>query len=134
MSKVEGLKALTGKLQQLEKSKKHKGGSVIVFYATNYAVYVHENLQAAHGKAYNAKHRGEKKFKSRGPKQQAKFLEGPARKYQDEIAADIVRAAKKGVDLLDAIKVGGLRLQRESMKIVPVDQTHLKGSADTKIE
>lgn len=53
---------------------------VQVGYTAGYAIYVHENLDAAHGAAFNAKYRKEIKegrMRSRGAKQKAKFLEDP---------------------------------------------------------
>lgn len=53
-----------------------------VGYTAAYAVFVHEILTNAHGAAYNAKHSAEIAAgleHSRGPNQQAKFLEQPAR-------------------------------------------------------
>lgn len=70
---------------------------VVVSYGdgASYAVFVHENLDAAHGSEFNTKHADEilavkKAHRSnantglfnRGPNQQAKFLEQPAREYR----------------------------------------------------
>ena len=63
---------------------------VRVGYTAEYAVYVHENLDAAHGAEYNAKY-GEG---LRGNNQQAKFLEQPARQYAAQIG-DLVREEAK---------------------------------------
>lgn len=49
---------------------------VVVEYLQEYAIYVHENLEALHGAAYNAEYGGEGE-RLRGPRQQAKFLERP---------------------------------------------------------
>ncbi len=57
----------------------------VVGYTSDYAVYVHEDLEKAHGEIYNQKYAAEiadpnnKRFHSRGPNQQAKFLETPMR-------------------------------------------------------
>jgi len=90
--------------------------SVIVGYTANYAVYVHENLNVAHKVG------------------QAKFLEQPLRELSDELAGLIARAMKAGSSLGDGLLLAGLRLQRESQKLVPVDTGNLKGSAFTKKE
>lgn len=90
-----------------------KPASVIVGYTQSYAVHVHENLQAVH------------------PVGQAKYLEQPARMYANEIAAIVRQAYQRGVRLGLALVMGGLRLQRESQKLVPVDTAALKGSAFT---
>lgn len=69
-------------------------------YGTEYAVYVHENPDAAHGAEFNTKHAdriaGSKKYRkrkklgrsriwfNRGPNQQYKFLEQPFRENRPE--------------------------------------------------
>jgi len=71
---------------------------IIVGYTADYAVWVHENLNAAHGKVFNEKHaaeivaaRGTKGgtaaggMFNRGEEQQAKFLEKPAREERRTI-------------------------------------------------
>ncbi len=64
---------------------------IVVGYTAAYAVYVHENLLAAHGRAFNIKHAAEiankknKSFRSRGENQQAKFLERPMRLFRNEM-------------------------------------------------
>jgi hypothetical protein len=73
---------------------------VWVVYTANYAVYVHENLDAAHGKAYNLKYAEQisarlKGFHSRGENQQAKFLEEPARLHQDRLGQIIHEEVSK---------------------------------------
>ena len=57
---------------------------VVVGYTAAYAIYVHENLDAAHGREYNIKYAKQiaakwKGFHKRGENQQAKFLELPCR-------------------------------------------------------
>lgn len=67
--------------------------SAVVFYATDYAIYVHENEDAAHGEDFNRKyaveierHKGQHKYWfNRGPKQQAKFLETPLREDRTKL-------------------------------------------------
>lgn len=68
---------------------------IVVGYTAAYAVYVHENLTTAHGRAYNVKYAGQiadkkdKSFHSRGENQQAKFLERPMRTLRKEMLAII---------------------------------------------
>jgi hypothetical protein len=83
---------------------------VIVGYTAGYAVYVHENLEALHGNAFNiayadkinahtrvikkGKKAGElrytsKRWRPRGENQQAKFLETPMRTKRKEMMAII---------------------------------------------
>ena len=74
---------------------------IVVGYAQGYAVYVHEDLEKAHGAAFNEKYAeliadpGNKRFRSRGPNQQAKFLEQPARELRPVILKIIHQEAKK---------------------------------------
>jgi hypothetical protein len=73
---------------------------VTVGYTANYAVYVHEDLDKKHGQSFNiyyaaeiAKHPKHGPFRhDRGPDQNAKFLEMPARRYVPEMRA-IIRGA-----------------------------------------
>jgi hypothetical protein len=85
---------------------------VTVGYSKEYAVFVHENLEAAHGAEFNRKHADKiakvkqiaKKQKRkvrvkdiyfrRGENQQAKFLETPLRTKYKEILEKIATAAK----------------------------------------
>lgn len=80
-------------------------GIVSVGYTAAYAVYVHENLEAAHGRAYNVKHKEEIMNPDRahtvrsgnfqrGSAQQAKFLEAPCRTYRMELLRIILQTAK----------------------------------------
>ena len=76
---------------------------IIIGYSaeTGYAIYVHENLEAAHGKEFNIKHAEEiasastsaqkRVWFERGENQQAKFLEQPAREKRREILRIIYR-------------------------------------------
>jgi len=83
---------------------------VVVGYTAAYAVYVHEDLSKAHGRAFNVKHAAEIEraralglkaataeggMFPRGENQQAKFLEAPARTKRREIMAIISREARK---------------------------------------
>ena len=74
---------------------------IIVGYTALYSVYVHEDLEATHGEAYNRKYAEEiadpnnKRFRSRGANQQAKFLEQPARNLRPVILKIIHQEAKK---------------------------------------
>jgi len=82
---------------------------IVVGYTAKYAVYVHEDLEKAHGEMFNIKHaqeiaaargtaRGTAKggMFRRGKGQQAKFLEKPARENRGEIIDIIKRNAKVG--------------------------------------
>jgi len=79
---------------------------VTVGYTAEYAAYVHEDLDKAHGKEFNVKHADEianasKKARTaagglfnRGEEQQAKFLETPARTKRTEMLAIIAAEIK----------------------------------------
>lgn len=87
---------------------------VIVGYTAGYAVYVHENLDAAHGRDFNTKYadriaskgktnkQGKTTWKAkdywhpRGEEQQAKFLEKPAREKRLSIFKIIANEILKG--------------------------------------
>ncbi len=74
---------------------------IVVGYTAGYAVYVHEDLEKAHGTAFNEKYAEQiadpknKQFHSRGSNQQAKFLEQPARQLKPVILRIIYQEAKK---------------------------------------
>ena len=73
---------------------------IIVGYgseACDYAVFVHEGLDKAHGKAFNIKYAKEiaaGTMPNRGENQQAKFLERPAREERRTIIRIIQREAR----------------------------------------
>lgn len=84
--------------------------SVVVGYTASYAIFVHENLSAAHGRAFNIKHadkiaRANSRMRKgrarsrvyfrRGANQQAKFLEKPVRENTDKIFKIISGTAGK---------------------------------------
>lgn len=114
MASVHGAEKLNQQLQaKVLKSSKQ---DVAVGYTANYAVYVHENLEAHH------------------PVGQAKFLEEPFRTMRDQLVASIVKAVNEGMPLQTAMLLAGLKLQRASQLLVPVDTGNLKGSAFTRLE
>ena len=149
MAKIEGLERVKRAIEQivfrhLEQPNAVRGESVIVGYTAAYAIHVHENMEAAHGAAYNVKHaqyykRGKRKGEvkiQRGPQQQAKFLEQPARELNNDgtLARIMTDAVRNGAKLQHAIYLAALQLQRASQLIVPVDTGNLRGSAFTAKE
>jgi len=68
-----------------------------VGYTAEYAIYVHENLDAVHGAEYNQKY-ADGSEKQRGPNQKAKFLEDPAREERGTmfsiIEAEVLKEMK----------------------------------------
>jgi hypothetical protein len=115
MPDVLNLRALRQAMNKLvAQSYQRHDGSVMVGYAASYGLYVHENLSARHTVG------------------QAKFLEQPARELSDNgTLGNIVRTETPRVGLRKALLMAGLRLQRESQQLVPVDTGNLKGSAFT---
>lgn len=93
-----------------------KGGSVIVGYTANYAIYVHENVGAHFQR----------------PGAQAKFLEEPLRKNKKKYVRIVSDTVEKGGTFRQGLLLGGLALQRDSQKICPVDTGNLRASAFTR--
>ncbi len=117
MAKVEGLNELIAQLKAKERKVLEETDiSVVVGYTQNYALYVHENIEAKH------------------PVGQAKFLEQPFRELKDTIVSIVMRAVKNGASFGMGLLMAGLRIQRESQQLVPVDTGALKGSAFTRRE
>jgi hypothetical protein len=115
MASVQGLNKILSALEH-EKTKAPREIRVVVGYTAAYAVYVHENTQMFHRVG------------------QAKFLEQPARDMQAELTKTVEDYSKKGATLAQALYVAGLKLQRASQKLVPVDTGALKASAFTRVE
>ena len=116
MTSVEGVKAVQAKLSALLKKAQQPVENVIVGYTQNYAIYVHEDLTAHHTVG------------------QAKYLEQPARQLGPTLGKMIATAYKNGATINQALLLAGLRLQRESQQLVPVDTSALKASAFTCLE
>ena len=114
MAQVENVDKVIAVLKR--KAEEAKNVSVVVGYTQSYAVHVHENLEAFHEVG------------------QAKYLEQPARTLKNVLAKIVVDAVKKGAGLAKALLMAGLRLQRESQKLCPVDTGALKNSAFTRLE
>lgn len=86
-----------------------------VRYSAAYALYVHENLDNAHGLKFNLKHAdkiaaGIKPWApGRGPDQTAKFLEIPATSKQ--VQQEMVQMIRKSVLAVHGINIAGLAKQ-----------------------
>jgi hypothetical protein len=107
--------------------------SVIVGYTAAYAVHVHENIEMKwKGLPRQKPHKGN--YWDPQGRGQAKFLEQPARELKREFSKIIVGACSNGAKLHQALMMAGLRLQRESQQLVPVDTGNLKASAFTRRE
>lgn len=117
MAKIEKLQEVVTLLQAKAAAMQAGGrASVIVGFTQAYAIHVHENLEAHH------------------PVGQAKFLEQPARQLRGKIGDMVAQALRAGKTMAQALLLVGLRLQRDSQKLVPVDTGALKNSAFTRLE
>jgi hypothetical protein len=116
---IKGLTSLLSKLKaKVAAVVAGSGSHVIVGYTAAYAVFVHENLEAYHKVG------------------QAKFLEAPARRLTGDgtLAKIIEGAVRSGKTPNQAMLLAGLRLQRESQKLTPIDTGNLRNSAFTRLE
>jgi hypothetical protein len=116
--KVLGIPELNAKLRAIGiKSKKNNVGAVYVGYTQHYAIYVHE---------VQAKHKEGKQWK---------YLEAPFRRLAPIVVPALVAKVYEATgSLLKGLLVAGLRIQRESQLIVPIDTSALKASAFTARE
>jgi len=147
---IQKLKSLTDKLKNLAaKANKDGNATVIVGYTANYALYVHENVEmkwrgfprnmtirkGEDGIAYTGySERGRWRGLFWGPAGQAKFLEAPARTLTGVLSDIVAVALKAKKTMAQALLLAGLRLQRESQKLVPIDTGNLRASAFTRLE
>ena len=157
MASIIGLDRVNRRIREL--SKQHlsspneaKGESVIVGYTANYALHIHENIEMFWQgmprdprKWPGIKHQKNPRPREINPKGlywdpqgkgQAKFLEQPARELNNAgtLGMIVFNAMKRGATLQQALFLAGGRIQRESMKLVPVDTGNLKASAFTRKE
>lgn len=109
-----GLQELNGKLLSLHKQFGGKDAMVEVSFGTNYALYVHENLEAHH------------------PEGEAKFLEKGSNNCREQVLNDI-QSRIKTTNFGLALYIGGLRIQREAQKLTPVEFGLLRMSARTDL-
>lgn len=116
MARIERLNELKQILKAKGREAAKSSVSVVVGYTQNYALAVHERTWVYH------------------PNGQAKFLEEPFRSLAPEMKALIAEDMKGGMTMEQALLRQGLRLQRESQELVPVDTGALKGSAFTRVE
>lgn len=131
LSNIKGLQRLLDKLQQrAAKARKDGKATVAVGYSARYAIYVHENLEQ--------KLKGQPRPSGLGvywgPSGQPKYLEGPFRRMAQELKSMIREGIQRGLTMAQALLRAGLRLQRESQKLVPVEYGILKASAFTRLE
>jgi hypothetical protein len=116
-TKIIGIPELNAKLRALaNRSMKQDTGAVVVGYTQHYAVYVHEiPMRHKEGKVW-------------------KYLEDPFRRLAPEILGIVEKVYWATGSVLKGLLVAALRIQRESMKIVPIDTGALRASAYTSTE
>ena len=142
--KIVGLERVVAALRdRAAKAAKDENVSVAVGYATAYALKIHETPPGtpnppksdAQRKAMFASiHEEEKRGHVPWSVGSWKYLEGPAREFSKEIGGVILTAMRQGKSMAQSLVLGGLRLQRESQKRVPVSHAILKASAFTTLE
>lgn len=110
---VQAVPAVVARIEALRKVAEKDQGVVKVGYSQSYAIYVHE-VPASHA-----------------PGKTDKFLELPARRLKYDLAALAKNVYQQKKSLRAGLFAAGLRLQRESQKIVPIDTGALKASAWT---
>lgn len=109
-------------------SKSKDNVSYVVGYSSDYAVHVHENLKMALKGKPRPSGLGNYWDGSKGPGR-SKFLEHPARASAKDLGSIIRTVYEKTGNIEDGVKIAALRLQRESMELVPVEYGHLRASA-----
>ncbi len=138
ITKIKGVESLLRKLEKLERnSKRENNGTINVGYGASYAVFVHENkeMKLKGQKRPLTKDGGDQgRYWDPQGRGQNKFLETPARTMKNELARVVTDGMKNGASLIKALLAAGLRLQRESQRLVPVHTGNLKASAFTEEE
>jgi hypothetical protein len=114
---VLGIDKVNAELKKIASRSNQKDmGNVIVGYTQSYAVYVHER---------QARHKEGKQWK---------YLESVLRRLAPEIPKIVATVYMYSNSLIKGLLVAGLRIQRESQQIVPIDTSALKASAYTARE
>jgi hypothetical protein len=114
MAEVRGLEQVLASLR----SKSAEAGPnvrLVVGYATSYALYVHEDMQARHATG------------------QAKFLEQPARVHKRDMARIVRDSLRAGRTMEEALTDAGNFLLNVSKPLVPVDTGRLRNSGFVEV-
>jgi len=110
--KIEGVTTVVTAINKLQKEAKAADEtSVEVGFTMSYAVWVHENMDAAH-KAGT----------------QAKFLEDPARRLAKVLGQLVTASYKKSGNFEKSLLIAGYRLLREAQQLCPVLTGALRAS------
>lgn len=135
MARIEGLKKVVSVLQKKAlASKKDDNVSCVVGYTAAYALYVHEKIEMKWKGLPRQGKQGKGFYWDPQGRGQAKFLEGPARKFAKELGMIVATVIGKGRTLAQGLLAAGLRLLRESQLRVPVDTGNLKASGYVRME
>ena len=138
-----GVNKLLGQLRdRAAKAAKDANVSAAVGYTAAYALPLHEMPLE---RAVNLGKQGPRKSRGVGhpghgfywgPSGGPKFLEGPFRLLSNarELSRIVITALKRKTTLAQALVLAALRVQRESMKKVPVDLGNLRAAAWTRLE
>lgn len=117
MAKVQGIEKVIAKLRdRAARARKDANAKVSVGFSTNYALIVHENLEANH------------------PVGKAKYLIDPARRLAPELPRIVSQAMRQRKTMAQGMVLAGLRIQREAQLETPVDTGLLRSSAFTTLE
>lgn len=111
---IDGMQKFDGVMKQLIDKYASDNEDVIVGYTQNYAVYVHEDMKARHKEGKTAK-----------------YLEKAVKIVQPLINGILLQVMNAGKSITQGMLLVGLRIQRESMMIVPIDTGALRASAFT---
>ena len=139
---VAGLRTLAAKAHE------DYSAVAVVGYTQSYAAAVHENINDdgtpgkpnpprsdAQRKAMFASIRDrESRNRTSWSTGQPKFLEAPARRLKGSRVTEVWNSLKSGKKFAQAILLLGLRLQRDSQQMCPVDTGALRASAFTRLE
>lgn len=114
---IDGMQKFDGVMKQLIDKYTSDNEDVIVGYTQRYAVYVHEDMKARHKEGKTAK-----------------YLEKAVKIVQPLINGILLQVMNAGKSVTQGMLLVGLRIQRESMLIVPIDTGALRASAYTARE
>lgn len=112
---VENVDRVVAKLQA-KSLKGAKKAELEVGYKAEYAIHVHENLEAYHEVG------------------QAKYLEVPYRRMQKELADLIAEEMQRHRSLEEALLKAGYKLLKTSLPFVPVDTGFLRSSGYVEVK
>jgi hypothetical protein len=114
MPKITGIREVQRALKKVAGASIGEG--VVVGFTQAYAIFVHEDTEAAHNVG------------------NAHFLLGPANRMKGELATIVSAVTKSSGSVEKGLLTAGLRLQREAQGETPIDTGALRASAFTAKE